>query len=156
MSYASAISFPYSRRDETVTGVSMLEQIWHYVGTPLVTLALASLGGLLFKRSIERSNYNKLQETHQALVATSDAWEKAYKQRAEELANLTERFGRLQARFDEQERRHNEITALNVQLQLEIKARDITIADLNGKILLLEGQVSVLQDKLKAINPEHL
>lgn len=127
-----------------------MEWIWHYVGTPLLTLAVVAVGGLLFKRSVNRSTLNKLNETNETLRKASDAYELAYKQRGEELQLLTERFGRLQARFDELERRYNEISGLNVGLQLEVKARDITIADLQAKVLILESEVKVLQGKLNS------
>ena len=146
-----SIPFPYSQRGGMHYEGSMLTTLWHYVGTPLITLLISATAGLVIKRGVERSTFNQLKDSHDTLEKAMDSLEKAYSLRGQELSSLSEKLGRLQQQFDEQERRFNKVSELNQDLQIQIKQRDLTIVELRGHINLLQSEVTVLQGKLAAI-----
>jgi hypothetical protein len=150
MADAIAIPFPHSQRSGIVFGVTM-ENLWLYVGpilkATIPALVLFALGALLYRKQ----NFELAKQNQTQLRETADGWEKLYKQRGEEILVLSDSFKRLQIRFSEQERQFHEITTLNLTLQLEIKARDVTIAELKGQIGVLEAQVDILQRKLASL-----
>lgn len=121
--------------------------VWNFLASALV---FAGGGYLIFRAN--RAAYVKV------LKETSDGWERAYKQKTAELDDFRHRLERLQGQFDNQEKQHRdavhqmrnqnqEIVALNVKLQLELKDKETEVAQLSVKVLYLETEVKELKRK---------
>jgi septal ring factor EnvC (AmiA/AmiB activator) len=121
--------------------------VWNFVASALVLAG----GGYLILRA-NRAAYVKV------LKETSEGWERAYKQKSAELDDVRHRLERLQGQFDNQEKQHRdaihqmrgqnqEIVALNIKLQIELKDKETEIAKLSTKVLYLETEVKELKRK---------
>jgi hypothetical protein len=124
--------------------------VWNF----LASAAVFAGGGYLIFRA-NRAAYVKV------LKETSEGWERAYKQKSSELDDVRHRLERLQGQFDNQEKQHRdavhqmrnqnqEIVALNIKLQFELKEKETEVAKLSTKVLYLETEVKEMKRKYEA------
>lgn len=120
---------------------------WNFLAS-----AIVFAGGGYFIFRANRAAYVKV------LKETSEGWERAYKQKSEELSDVHSRLLRLQQQFDNQEHMHRdaihqmrnqnqEIVNLNIKLQLELKEKEMEVEKLSSRVATLESELKVLQAK---------